>query len=194
MSEPKTLASGFSYVVRGKLSRLPKGHKIWCLTNDENTGRVWHQSFEDPRYYEETKMWEGRVSGSRKSRLAIFAVVVPPSTQDYFRYFQRLGELRRYQFEPLPRVPPEFRVNSEDQPARGVQTECGADTSAFAAHVIPESGGRWMCIGLEICVALPRQSVLLRFLFNVSASRQVPSVGRSVNTLSRSHGSCSLLV
>jgi hypothetical protein len=102
MSEPKTLGSGFSYVVRGKLGRLPKGHKIWLLTKDENTGRVWPQSFEDATYYEETKMCEGRVNGSRKSRLAIIAVVAPPSTQDYFRYFQRLGELRRYQFEPLP--------------------------------------------------------------------------------------------
>jgi hypothetical protein len=93
MSEPKTLASGFSYIARGKLSRLPKGHQIWLLTKDENTGRVWPQSFEDPRYDEETKMWEVRVNGSRKSRLAIIAVVAAPSTQDYFRYFQRLGEL-----------------------------------------------------------------------------------------------------
>jgi hypothetical protein len=41
----------------------------------------------------------------------MIAVVAPPSTQDYFRYFQRLGELRCYQFEPLPRVPPEC-INS----------------------------------------------------------------------------------
>jgi hypothetical protein len=39
-----------------------------------------------------------------------------------------------------------FRGNSEDQTARGEQTACGADTSAFAAHISPESGGRWTCL------------------------------------------------
>jgi hypothetical protein len=67
MSEPKALGSGFSYVVRGKLSRLPKGHKIWLLTKDENTGRVWPQSFEDARYYEETKIGKAESTEAEKA-------------------------------------------------------------------------------------------------------------------------------
>ena len=49
----------------------------------------------------------GKVYGSRKQQVKIIAVVAPPTAQDFFRYYQKLGRERNYQFEPLNRVPVE---------------------------------------------------------------------------------------
>lgn len=47
----------------------------------------------------------GKVNGSGKQQVKIIAVVAPPTAQDFFRYFQKIGIQRDYQFEPLVRVP-----------------------------------------------------------------------------------------
>jgi hypothetical protein len=40
LSDPQPLGPGHSFVVRGTLKKLPKGHEIWVMTQDDVTGRV----------------------------------------------------------------------------------------------------------------------------------------------------------
>ncbi|WP_353064459.1 hypothetical protein RBB77_01690 [Tunturibacter psychrotolerans] len=101
------LGGGFSYAIRGTLKKLPKGHEIWVLTRDDSTGYVWPQGFSPVQYDPVEGTWTGRVNGSGKAEVRIIAVVAPPTSQDYFRYFQELGRLRDYNFKPLPCVPAE---------------------------------------------------------------------------------------
>lgn len=97
-----------SYIVRGKLRSLPKGHKIWLLTADERTEQFWPQTFYPVQFNEKTGEWHGRINGSGRSPLQIFAVVAPPTSQDFFRYFQKRGDETK-NFVPLTRIPPECR-------------------------------------------------------------------------------------
>jgi len=108
LSDPEPLGSGFSYEVRGHLKSLPDGHQIWLLTADERFEQYRPQGFYPVQYDEKTGEWKGRINGSGTSPLRIFAVVAPPTSQDFFRYFQRCGdETKRY--SPLNRIPPECR-------------------------------------------------------------------------------------
>ena len=104
---PEPLGKGFTYAVHGTLGHLAKGHEIWLLLQDEVTGMVSPQGFAAVRYDRSNKTWTGRVNGSGRTSARIYAVVAPPTSQDYFRYFQKLGGLRDYRYEPLPRVPSE---------------------------------------------------------------------------------------
>jgi hypothetical protein len=99
--------TGASYPVRGILRNLPKGHEIWLLTQDELTGNVWPQGAAPVQHDRNTKSWVGSISWRGGSNLRIIAVVAPPTSQDYFRYFQKLGAMREWKYEPLPRVPTE---------------------------------------------------------------------------------------
>jgi hypothetical protein len=105
LTKPEKMGGSFSYPVSGTLKHLPKGHEIWVLTQNERTGQVWPQGFFMAQYNRETGMWMGKVNGSGGPMIRIIAVVAPPTSQDFFRYFQKLGTLRNYQFEPLTRVP-----------------------------------------------------------------------------------------
>jgi hypothetical protein len=118
LTDPQPLGpKSVSYPVRGTLKRLPKGHEIWLLTQDESTGYVWPQGFVAAQYDPDTKNWEGRVNSRGIANVKIIAVVAPPTSQQYFRYFQRLGAVRDWTFEPLPHVPPEC-VNVDTVQAR----------------------------------------------------------------------------
>src|ERR1700678_352188 len=92
LSEPKPMGPNASYIVRGKLKRLPKGHKIWLLTADERSEQFWPQSFYPVQFDEQSGEWHGRVNAMGMSPLRIFAVIAPPTTQDLFRYFQKRGD------------------------------------------------------------------------------------------------------
>jgi len=107
LSDPQPLASGYSFAVRGTLKKLPKGHVIWILTQDDVTGRVWPQGFAPVQYNPVQGTWTGRVNASGNPIVRVVAVVAPPSSQDFFRYYQKLGKLRNYVYEPLDRIPPE---------------------------------------------------------------------------------------
>jgi hypothetical protein len=108
LTEPEPLGpKSVSYPVRGTLKRLPKGHEIWLLPQDESTGYVWPQGFVAVQYDPTTKNWEGRINSRGPANVKIIAVVAPPTSQQYFRYFQKLGGLRDWTFEPLPNVPPD---------------------------------------------------------------------------------------
>lgn len=108
---------GFTYPIRGTLRHLPKGREIWLLTQNESTGNVWPQGSTPVQYNPDTKSWEGRIHWGDGINLRIIAVVAPPTSQDYFRYFQKLGTMREWKYEPLLRVPPECR-NSDAVQAR----------------------------------------------------------------------------
>ncbi len=117
LTEPEPLGGAFAFPVRGTLKRLLKGHQIWLLTQDDSKGAVWPQGFFPVEYDPSEGTWSGKINGSGKPNVRIVAVVAPPSSQDFFRYFQKLGQMRDYKFEPLSRIPPEC-VNQDSVQAR----------------------------------------------------------------------------
>jgi hypothetical protein len=105
LSDPKTPAGGStSYAVRGKLKRLPLGHRIWLLVEDEKIKKVWPQGFAPVQYDPKSGEWTGRVMG--KGNIRILAVVAPPTSQQLFGYYQSIGDKTK-NFEPLDNVPVE---------------------------------------------------------------------------------------
>jgi hypothetical protein len=105
-----------TYPVRGTLRHLPKGHEIWLLTQNGGTENIWPQGAVQVQYDRVNKTWEGRIK-AWPPNLRIIAVVAPHTSQDFFRYYQKLGRLREWKFEPRRRVPPEC-VNSDTVQAR----------------------------------------------------------------------------
>jgi hypothetical protein len=117
LSDAQPLGSNYKFPVRGALKRLPKGHEIWILVQDDATGFVRPQGFSQVQFDPHLGTWTGWINGSGKADIRIVAVVAPPTSQDYFRYFQKLGVLRDYEFEPLMRVPFEC-INLDSVQAR----------------------------------------------------------------------------
>lgn len=107
--------SNVAYPVRGTLKKLPENHHIWVLTQDDSTGFIWPQGFFPVQHDPYQGTWLGKINGSGKKQVRIVAVVAPPTSHDFFNYFQALGRLRNFQFEPLPRVPPECRNRASVQ-------------------------------------------------------------------------------
>ena len=95
------------YPVRGTLKHLPAGYEIWLLVEDEIKGKVWPQGFFHVQFDPHQKTWIGKINASSRKHLKITAVVAPSTSQDLFRYFQKLGGLRGHQYEPLDRIPVE---------------------------------------------------------------------------------------
>lgn len=85
--QPFPFGVGYSFAVRGTLKKLPKGHSIWVLTQDDITGRVWPQGFAPVQYNPVQGKWTGRVNGSGNPVVRVVAVVAPQSSQDFFRYY-----------------------------------------------------------------------------------------------------------
>jgi hypothetical protein len=107
---------GFTYPVRGTLKRLPRMNEIG-FSQDEQTESLWPQGAVPVQYDPDTKSWEGKINWTGGANLRIIAVVVPPTSQDTFRYFQKLGGMREWRYEPLRRVPSEC-VNFDAVQAR----------------------------------------------------------------------------
>jgi hypothetical protein len=110
--DKQPLGQSFSYAVRGTLKSLPEGCKIWLLTSDQD--KYWPQTFYLAQYGEATGNWEGRIhTGS--NRLRIIALVASPTSQQFFRYYQKVGNLRQRNqektpcYEPLDAIPAECR-------------------------------------------------------------------------------------
>jgi hypothetical protein len=107
---PAPLGDRLSYRMDGTLRHLPQDHAIWLLhAEDEGAGRarVWPQGFEAVQYDPVTRRWSGRVSiaSSSGSFVRLVAVVAPPTSRDFFSYFQRNGGKTGY--DGLLRIPPE---------------------------------------------------------------------------------------
>lgn len=115
LSGAEPLGPGVCFPVRGKLKWLPKGHEIWLFKEDEITGLVWPQGFFRVQYNHRDQTWIGKISGGGRREVRIIAAVAPPTSQDFFRYFQAVGDIRNFQFEPLKRVPPECRNRASVQ-------------------------------------------------------------------------------
>jgi hypothetical protein len=94
-----------SFVVEGTLRRLPQDHEIWLLTRDEISGQVWPQTQHRVAFDAIDGRWSGRVVVDSGSRIAIIAVVAPPTSQDFFAYYRKNGP--KTGWAALDRVPPE---------------------------------------------------------------------------------------
>jgi hypothetical protein len=92
-----------------KLGHLPKGHAIWLLTEDQGTGEIRPQGFYAVQYNEPQKTWSGLITGNGKGQVKIIAVVAPPTSIQFFRYFQSVGRANNYKFTPLNAIPPECK-------------------------------------------------------------------------------------
>ncbi len=115
LTESEPLGKGVCFQVRGTLKHLPTNHEIWLLTEDEGTGRVWPQGFFSVEFDPHQRIWMGKINGSGKKHVKITAVVAPPTAQDFFRYYQKVGRLRSDNFEPLDRVPVECKNRASVQ-------------------------------------------------------------------------------
>jgi hypothetical protein len=94
------------YEVRGRLKRQPADHEIWLLTEDDRFGKgFWPQGFRRVLYDPQEGEWIGYVSAPAGGSIKITAVVAPPSSRDFFQYYERVG--RKTDWEPLNRIPVE---------------------------------------------------------------------------------------
>jgi hypothetical protein len=114
LSDPKPSPGGnsTSYLVRGKLKHLPRGHQIWLLVENEKTKKLWPQGWASVKYDPEKGEWMGRVIA--KGDVRLIAVVAPPTSQQYFRYYQSLGD-KAMHFEPLDSLPIECSIQTSVQ-------------------------------------------------------------------------------
>jgi hypothetical protein len=116
LMDPQGAGNARYFAVRGTLKHLPPNHEIWLLTESE-AGGVWPQGSVKVQFDPRLKTWSGKINWTSKEPLKITAVVAPPTSQDFFLYFQKLGGLRNHQYEPLNRVPIEC-TNRASVPAR----------------------------------------------------------------------------
>lgn len=107
LSQPEDFYGGKAYIVRGTLKRLPKDHRIWLLTEEYAGAPIRPHGFFPVIYNETDRTWWGKVNSMGKQRFRLIAVVAPPTSDDFFTYYQKVGMSTR--FEPLKRIPPECR-------------------------------------------------------------------------------------
>ena len=107
LSQPEDFYGAKAYIVRGTLKRLPKNHRIWLLTEDYAGGPIRPHGFFPVIYKDKEGTWWGKVNSVGKQRFRLIAVVAPPTSDDFFTYYQQVGKATG--FEPLKRIPPECR-------------------------------------------------------------------------------------
>ena len=105
------------FLVRGTLKpQPPLGHEIWLLTEVVQLGEFWPQGGHHDRvkynYLDGT--WEGRVNAG-DNNFRIHAVVAPPTSDDFFKYYHNMGEICG-KWVPLKRIPIECKNRTEVQP------------------------------------------------------------------------------
>jgi hypothetical protein len=115
LTNPEPLGQSRSWPVKGELKRLPKAHEIWLLHQDEKTGVIFPQGFSIVKYDHRNGTWVGKISAGPPGSIRIVVVVAPPTSQDFFRYYQQVGQSRGHIFEPLKRIPPECRNHASVQ-------------------------------------------------------------------------------
>jgi hypothetical protein len=113
LTNPKSLYNGgiLAYEVHGRLKRRPPEHTIWLLTQYEGDYRVWPHGFDPVKYNKDTGEWHGWINGKKRLRAKIIAVVAPPSSHDFFSYYQAHGN--KTNWTGLPRLPPECKNKAE---------------------------------------------------------------------------------
>ena len=96
-----------AHAVSGTLKYIPKGHRIWLIVADETKGKYWPQGFAPVEYHEDTGTWKGYIHVWGWQHVTIYAVIAPPTTQEFFNYFQRVGE--KTGFAPMLGIPRECK-------------------------------------------------------------------------------------
>lgn len=96
-----------AHPVSGTLKYLPKDHQIWLVVVNDTTGKCWPQGFERVDYDAKAGTWKGYVTAEGWHNVTIVAVVAPQTTQEYFKYFQRVGSLTKH--EGLLAIPHECK-------------------------------------------------------------------------------------
>jgi hypothetical protein len=105
LQDAQAWGQDYSFGVEGTLRHLPKEHQIWLLTQDESSGQVRPQGFSSVTYNPDNKRWLGRVIARPGSRVKVVAVVAPPTSHDFFTYYQKHGS--KTNWAPLERIPAE---------------------------------------------------------------------------------------
>jgi len=106
LQDKQSYGDMFSYKVEGRLRRLPEGHEIWLLNVNERSKEIWPQGFAPVTDWDaQTGEWTGRVCGRPVETIKIVAVVAPPTSADFFHYYQELCD--QGTVKPLKRIPPE---------------------------------------------------------------------------------------
>jgi hypothetical protein len=99
-----------AYDVRGTLRKLPAGHEMWLLLEeDEKTGEVRPQGFYPVNYNRDDGTWRGKINGTGRDEVKIVAVVAPPTSVQMFKQYQQTGEAAGHKCSPLKAIPPECR-------------------------------------------------------------------------------------
>ena len=102
----------FSYHVKGTFNNLPSDCKIWILTENLSSRKVWPQSPNDLITNNRENTWESRIV-TTGSNVKIHAVAAPPTTQDLFNYYQEFGS--KTGWAALDRIPPECVIRADVQ-------------------------------------------------------------------------------
>jgi hypothetical protein len=97
-------SSGYRFPVRGTLKNKPAGHEVWILAHDGANEKVRPQ-FRAAIFDPDQGTWSGSINPSGQSAVRIVAVVAPPTSHEFFQYFQKVGDLHRNRV-PLERIPP----------------------------------------------------------------------------------------
>jgi hypothetical protein len=101
----ETLGGVVAHAVQGSAKNVPEGHKIWLIVANAAINKLWPQGFFPVQYDEARGTWKGYVHAWGWNRLTVIAVIAPPTTQDYFNYYQQVGNKTEY--APIFRIPPE---------------------------------------------------------------------------------------
>src|SRR5579862_2290469 len=89
-----------------------------CYMHYAETCRSWPQGFFPVQFGPSEGTWFGQIDPGHRRHIRIVAVVAPPTSEDFFTYYERVGrEVRRGIFEPLSGVPAEC-VNQDSVQAR----------------------------------------------------------------------------
>jgi len=99
-----------AHAVSGTLKSLPQDHRAWLLVLDDVRGKVWPQGFEPVAYDKGKGRWKGYVHVWGWNHVTIIAVVAPPTSQEFFSYFQRVGY--KTGFEALLNIPRECKMRA----------------------------------------------------------------------------------
>jgi hypothetical protein len=106
LADGQPVGRGYKFPIRGTLKSLPRDHEIWLLTKDAS-GQVWPQGFSAVVFDPQEGTWAGWIVGGSRLDVNIIAVVAPPTSKDFFSFFQKVVDLHGIKSASLLRVPVE---------------------------------------------------------------------------------------
>lgn len=102
---------------------LPRNHEIWLITQPVNSNgelEFFPQCDRAPANLNlQTGLWEAQTYIRKNSTCDVFAVVTPPTSQEFFRYYCKVGRNSNNDFIHLEKIPSECKVISEGVRIRG---------------------------------------------------------------------------